>query len=166
MHLEQAGHESQADPVKAAFWLRGLGPVDFSNPLITEFSFTSTFETPDIPGAFVGGDGSGGINTRDARKRRCGFVMVAIRPTDEFPFEYLGHAFGRVPGKHTTPRDEAMAILFTLMYINGTGTYLCDNRGVADNYNKGNKYSPNSNGLLWSAMQKARESRLASGNGF
>ena len=113
-----------------------------------------------------GGDGSGGRFTSDPRLRRCGWAMVAIRPVDDFDFQYLGHALGGVPGRQTTPRAEAMAILFTLLHTIGTATYFCDNQGVAEGFNKGDKYNPLTNCMLWDAIHKARCSRYQAGNGF
>ena len=33
----------------------------------------------DVQGLLLGGDGSGGENTKDARVRGCGFGLVALR---------------------------------------------------------------------------------------
>ena len=97
----------------------------------------------------------------------CGFGVAFIRANDDFSsLEYVGHAHGSVPGKQTVPRSEATALLHTLATTRGNAVYVCDNYGVFCNYKKGDFYTPDSNGLLWQALNFARRARLDGGHGF
>jgi len=137
-------------------------------PLNMDYSFKATFQCRlDVNGATLGGDGSGGEHSRDPRLRRAGFGLVAIRLNGKDSlFDYLGHAYGSIPGKQTVPRAEATAILHALIYTKGNALYVCDNLGVAKSYWKGSRFQPASNGLLWRAINTARQQRLELGLGF
>ena len=118
-------------------------------------------------GCILGGDGSGGQNSRDPRTRRCGFGLVAIRPDpyDNSNFQYLGHVYGEVPGKQSVPRSEGTALPHACKHTSGNCEYVIDAYGCMTNYNKGSGYQPVSNGLLWQAINIARQERLAEGRG-
>ena len=165
----QAQHESDNSIEHAAYWLRGIRPLILPDPLGLDYPFKSSFEGRlDVQGCLVGGDGSGGRHTRDPRLRRCAFSMVVIRPgnvSDPEVFKVLGIASGPIPGKQTVPRAETTGIWHTLRFTKGNAVYLCDNLGVAKSYRKGTSYAPESNGLLWRALNQARTERIQLGYG-
>ena len=115
-----------------------------------------------VQGAILGGDGSGGHYSSDPRVRKCGLGLVIIKPSsDDYNFDYIGHAFGSTPGKQSVPRAETSAILHALRSTKGNALFACDNWGVVAAYNKGDLYNPTSNGLLWQAIKTSRGERLA-----
>jgi hypothetical protein len=163
----QAQHESTLNPERGAYWLRGIMPLPTGDQLSLDFDFTSTYlGRLDVQGAVLGGDGSGGSYSSDPRLRSCGFGLVAIRPSDSYHFDYLGHSFGSVPGRQTAPRAEATSILHALRTTKGNASFICDNWAVCASFNKGDSYQPSVNGLLWQAVGIARKERLAKGYGF
>ena len=164
---EQARVEIKASRERKAKWLRGLLSLLECDPLSLAYKFTTTFEQLDVQGAIIGGDGSGGPHSSDPRLRKRGFGLVVIRrSSDNYHFDYLGHSYGSVPGLQTVPRAEATAILQALRTTRGNALFVADNWSVVSAYNKGDNYSPNSNGLLWQAIKTSRGERLAKGFGF
>ena len=87
-------------------WLRGLTPIRLPDPLDMKYDYENTWEgILNVNGCIIGGDGSGGARSKDIRMRRCGFAAVVVRPNSTLDeYEYVGHAFGSVPGKQTVPR--------------------------------------------------------------
>ena len=67
--------------------------------------------------------------------------------------------------KQTVPGAEATAILHTLRTTTGNALFVCDNWGVVAAFNKGDNYTPDSNGLLWQAIKTSRGEKLARGVG-
>ena len=70
-----------------------------------------------------------------------------------------------MPGRQTVPRSEGTALLHACMYTSGNCRYVIDALGSMRGYNKGPTYKPVSNGLLWQAINVARQKRLAEGRG-
>ena len=77
--------------VEPAFWLRGIPSMDLPDPLSMDFQALwagpdGLFEDYefgdhrfDVEGLLLGGDGSGGEHTKDARLRRCGVALGLLR---------------------------------------------------------------------------------------
>ena len=170
--VEQAQVELDTRP---ALWLRGLLPLDMPDPLDHRFSYLSSFSILDVTGLILAGDGSGGRASKDFRTRRCGFGLAIINSNvgagildnnfHECPM-VLGYASGSVPGKQTTPRAEAVALLFALIFTIGTATYVCDNLGVVQRYKNLGSRTIKGNGLLWSMIAKASMRNSSAGNGY
>ena len=131
-------------------WLRGLIQLRLDDPLTLAYQFTSTYHGRlPVEGCLIGGDGSGGKNSRGAWTRKCGFGIAIIKPisnSEDDDYQYLGHAFGEVPGKQTVPRSEATAVLHVLRTTSGNATYVRDSWGTCLNYQNGSSYSPKSQG--------------------
>ena len=169
--VEQAQVELEARP---ALWLRGLFPLNMPDPLNEEFSFVSSYDHLNVTGCVLAGDGSGGRNSRDCRTRRCGFGLVIIEANTgegilgngSISPQVLGYASGSVPGKQTTPRAEAIALLFALLTTIGSAIYVCDNLGVVQRFRNLRSNNIKTNGLLWSRIGKASRQRSESGNGL
>ena len=121
-----------------------------------------------MDGCILGGDGSGGKFGRDPRTRRCGFGLVVLKPqsNDSDAFDYLGHVYGAVPGKQTVPRSEATVLWHALKYTSGNAVYMIDALGTMRSLSKGASYEPLSNGLLWQAINQAKQQRLDEGRGW
>ena len=134
------------------------------------YAYHTSFPTGErlcVQGCFLGGDGSGGRYSRDPRVRTCGFGLAVVSASVDYESaKLLGHVIGSTPGKQTVPRSEAVVLLHALKYTRGNATYVCDNYSVFQNFQKGALYSPVANGLLWQAINSAREQRLAQGFGF
>ena len=169
--VEQARVELEARP---ALWLRGLFPLKVPDPLNEDFNFLASYHLLDVSGCVLAGDGSGGRNSKDFRTRRCGFGLAIIEEcsgegtvgTRLSSPQVLGYASGSVPGKQTTPRAEAMALLFAFLTTVGSAIYVCDNLGVVQRFRNIRSNNIKGNGLLWSRIGKACKSRSDSGNGF
>ena len=133
-----------------------LAPVD---ALSLNYSFGTSFPTGErlcVHGCFLGGDGSGGKNSRDPRVRTCGFGLAVASASDDYSSAKLvGHVIGNTPGKQTVPRSEAVVLLHALVYTKGNAIYVCDNYSVFQNYHKGANYSLVANGLRWQAINSA-----------
>ena len=117
-----------------------------------KYDFNSSFSCFNVHGMMMGGDGSGGPDSRDFRTRRCGFgIAILSFGTDLEHCKLLGHARGNVPGKQTVPRAEAMALLHVLNHTVGHCTYVCDNLGVCNRFWGLSKagLSNKDNGLSW-----------------
>ena len=149
--------------------LTGLSVHASVDALALDYEFTSSYaaERLDIQGCFAAGDGSGGANSSDRHTRRCAFGVAFIRAEQHVnSFSYVGYASGSVPGEQTVPRSEATALLHTLNTTKGNCVFIADNLGTVTNYSKGVHYCPESNGLLWQAINRARLTRIKGGFGF
>ena len=87
-------------------------------------------ERIDVNGCILGSDGSGGAHSKHIRTRRCGFGIGIIRLSSDGSFEWVGSAFGSVPGKQTVPRSEMTGLLHALMHTKGDAFIECDNKAV------------------------------------
>ena len=63
-----------------SLWLRGLPPLSVPDPLEPNYKFTSSFSQLNVTGKVLAGDGSGGLNSKDFRARRCGFGLAVLHP--------------------------------------------------------------------------------------
>ena len=102
----------------------------------------------NVQGGILAGDGSGGLPVTNPRLRKCDCGLVAITPTDDFNFQYLGHACRSVPGKQTVPRAETTSVLHALKPIRGNAILVCDNWFVVSAFKKGDGYKPSGNGFF------------------
>ena len=145
-------------------------PLASVDALSLNYAYHTSFPTGErlcVQGCFLGGDGSGGRYSRDPRARTCGFGLAVVSASVDYESaKLLGHVIGSTPGKQTVPRSEAVVLLHALNHSRGNATYVCDNYSVFQNFQKGALYSPVANGLLWQAINSAREQRLAQGFGF
>ena len=127
-----------------------------------------SFNSIDVTGLLLAGDGSGGRNSMDLRTRRCGFGLAIIRYSSNLEdCKLIGHARGSVPGKQSVPRAEAAALLFALLHTIGCAFLVCDSLGVCKRFwGLRNKTRSKDNGLLWLHIANAIESRLSKGHGM
>ena len=168
--VEQARAELQPCPAK---WLRGLLPLKVPDPLEPNYQYTSNYSRLDVSGKILGGDGSGGHHNKDFRTRRCGFGLAIIEHLpprkgtifDSVSFTCVGHARGTVPGKQSTPRAEASALLHALLTTTGDAQFVCDNLGVVRRFKHLATNISKSNGLLWSQIERAVRARKDGGHG-
>ena len=79
--------------------------------------------------------------------------------------DYLGHVFGAVPGKQTVPRSEATVLWHVLKYTACNAVYMIDALGAMRSFGNGSSYEPISNGLLWQAINQAKQQRINEGRG-
>ena len=161
--IAKRGKGELDDENNKPLWLRGLPPLDVPDPLEPHYSFQSSYERLDVTGLVLAGDGSGGPHSRDFRARRCGFGLSIY---DSAQRKLVGHASGSVPGRQTTPRAEALALLHALLTTVGRAVFVCDNLGVVNRYRRGRDNTTlKANGLLWSRILNASKRRSESGNG-
>ena len=116
----------------------------------------------DVHGLILGGDGSGGVHTRDHRLRRGGFGLVAVNS--------LSHAivrmwYGSVPGPQSGYTAECTALLHALLRTNGSCVMIMDSMPVIRQYRKSPRINLKHNGLLWQAIFTAKEQRKLWGGG-
>ena len=85
LELELAAFETRQCKWRSAYWLRGLMQPFEQDLLNLTYEYTSTFSgTLDEHGCILGGDGSGGQNSRDPKTRRCGFGLAFISANDSY----------------------------------------------------------------------------------
>ena len=132
----------------------------------------------DVEGCLMGGDGSGGEHPKDPRIRRCGFGLVVLEPETNASGDreqLLGDQsslplirmlyYGSAPGTQNSYRAEATVLLHALTYTNGNACLVLDCKGVIRQHNKGPRANLKHDGLLWAAIFRARQARLARGGG-
>ena len=71
----------------------------------------------------------------------------------------LYHGF--VSGTQKSYRAEATVLLHALTYTNGNACLVLDCKGVIRQHNKGPRANLKYDGLLWAAILRARQARLA-----
>ena len=168
-------------PLSMLYWAFQAGPnLTFQRMNMQE-------EPINVEGCLMGGHGSGGERTKDPRLRRCGFGLVVLEPQQELPGDCMQKEpsgdrrhkelsgdrsrlirkiyFGSVPGAQNSYRAEANALLHALTYTNGNTSLVLDCKGVIRQYNKGPRTNLKHDGLLWAAIFRAKQSRIARGGG-
>ena len=122
-----------------------------------------------------GGDGSGRERTKDPRIRRCGFGLVILEPQqvagdcskvagDCSKLIRMVYS-GSVPGTQNSYRAEANVLLHALTYTNGNACLVLDCKGAIRQHNKGPRANLKHDGLLWAAIFREKQTRIARGGG-
>ena len=73
--------------------------------------------------------------------------------------------YGSAPGTQNSYRAEATVLLHALTYTNGNNSLVLDCKGVIRQHKKGPRANLKHDGLLWAAIFRARQARLARGGG-
>ena len=156
-----------------AFWLRGLVPAEWtavpppcqvSDPC--EDNMDGVADRCGTPRnrLWLFGDGSGGVNTRDARLRRCGWAWVELQTEGNAPTENL-HRVKCAPlhgRRQTVNRAELLALVDALQSTQGSITFVSDSAYVVNGFLKLSgrlRFKPRSNRDLWSTLSAAAADR-------
>ena len=153
-----------------AFWLRGIVPSEWTavpppcqaaDPC--EENIDGNLDRIGTPTRrlWCCGDGSGGVNTRDPRLRRCGWAWVELQECDGSPTTLL-HRIKCAPlhgMRQTVNRAELYALLDCLRSTQGSVTFVSDSAYVVNGFAKlsarASKFNPKSHRDLWSALATA-----------
>ena len=134
-HLASAKRGIRDSPEIRDAWLCGFRARAQVDELSLNYEYQATWdytqERLDVHGCYLGGDGSGGKNSKDPRVRHCVFGLVMLHALDDFDnVTYVGHASGSTPGKQTVTRSEATALLHALATTRGNAVFVVDNYSV------------------------------------
>ena len=121
------------------------------------------------------------------RLRRCGFGLVVLEPQQELSGDRMQEEpsgdrrheelsgdrsrlirkvhFGSVLGAQNSYGAEANVLLHALTYTSRNASLVLDCKGVIRQYNKGPRTNLKHDGLLWAAIFRAKQSRIARGGG-
>ena len=157
-----------------AFWLRGIVPAEWTKvpppPQAADPCEDNIDGEPDRAGTpasrlWCCGDGSGGVNTKDPRLRRCGWAWVELQNCNGAPSSQL-HRVKCAPlhgSRQTVNRAELLALLDCLQSTQGSITFVSDSayvvNGFAQLFSRKGKYNPRSHRDLWSALAVASSAR-------